>query len=222
MKNHEELEAMRHGVTPAEFCAYVRRMIKTHKITAICAEDITVDYLASDYSAYDFNYHDIPGKPCKAERSIEKPYEKQTYIRGWEGNVFNQIIEFTFDDEKTGTGYFYMLNDYDDDRTAEHQTANAETTEPEPATVPDPEPEEAQDDTDTEPETLPTPKPGDVLFHVGHPAFPAEAVTVTRIDQYNDSRHNAVMIEYRDSAGKIRTDMITSFCTTCPAAFSVW
>jgi len=77
-------------------------------------------------------------------------------------------------------------------------------------------------DPDTEPETLPTPKPGDVLFHVGHPAFPAEAVTVTRIDQYNDSRRNAVMIEYRDSAGKIRTDMITSFCTTCPAAFSVW
>lgn len=34
----------------------------------------------------------------------------QTYVRNWDGTVYNMIMEFTFWDKKTGTGYFYFLN----------------------------------------------------------------------------------------------------------------
>ena len=38
-----------------------------------------------------------------------KPYEWQTCTIAKDGNAFNEICEFTFDDEKTGHGYYYLL-----------------------------------------------------------------------------------------------------------------
>ena len=43
----EELELTRHNVTPAQFLAYVRRQIRTHKLTAILPGDIDLDYFAA-------------------------------------------------------------------------------------------------------------------------------------------------------------------------------
>ena len=105
----EELEAMRTNVTPAQFAAYVRSQIRKHNFKWISAGDIDFEYWKTG-GDLEFNYHDDPEKPCKAEKSVSKPYEMQTYVMNWDGTVYNMIMEFNFWDEKTGSGYFYYLN----------------------------------------------------------------------------------------------------------------
>jgi len=53
-----------------------------------------------------------PGEdaPCKAETCRSFPYDLQTYILGWDGTCYNEICEFTFDDDMRGHGYYYQVN----------------------------------------------------------------------------------------------------------------
>lgn len=106
----EEMELTRHNVTPAQFCAYVRAQIRKHNFKAIDAGDIDIAYWRAG-NDLNFYYHDVPEKPCRAEKSVSRPYEMQTFVLNWDGTVYNMIMEFTFDDDKTGTGYFYFVND---------------------------------------------------------------------------------------------------------------
>lgn len=48
--------------------------------------------------------------PCKSEICKSFAYDMQTYIPNWDGSMYNEICEFTFDDEKTGHGYYYQAN----------------------------------------------------------------------------------------------------------------
>ena len=48
--------------------------------------------------------------PCKAETCRSFPYDHKTYILNWDGSCYNEIIEFTFDDDKRGFGYYYQIN----------------------------------------------------------------------------------------------------------------
>ena len=114
MRRKEELELQRRNVTPAQFLAYVRQQIRKHNLTAVCAEDIDLAYFAKG-GDIEFDYHDIPGKPVKAEKSVSQPYKMQTYVLNWDGTVYNFIMEFDFDDEKTGHGYFYFINTWDEE-----------------------------------------------------------------------------------------------------------
>lgn len=41
--------------------------------------------------------------PCRAETCKTLPYDFQTYILNHDGSMYNEICEFTFDDEKTGS-----------------------------------------------------------------------------------------------------------------------
>ena len=47
--------------------------------------------------------------PCKAETCRSFPYDLQTYVLGWDGSCYNEICEFTFDDDKRGHGYYYQV-----------------------------------------------------------------------------------------------------------------
>lgn len=108
----EELEMIRRNLTPAQFCAHVRYQIEKHHLIGIDKLDIDVNYWKrGDDLNFNNDNRNNPNAPCEYERSISKPYEMQTYIRNWDGTVYNQIMEFTFDTEKTGTGYFYFYND---------------------------------------------------------------------------------------------------------------
>lgn len=103
-----ELELTRNNVTPAQFLAYVRSMLKkTGK--AGYAGDLDLRYWAAG-NDIEFDYHDDPTRPAKAEKSVSRPYQMQTYIRNWDGTCYNEIVEFDFWDERTGTGYYYLLN----------------------------------------------------------------------------------------------------------------
>ena len=125
MENKKELELMRHNCTPSQFAAYVRHQLKKHNLNDIWEIDYEYWKRGGDI---EFDYSNDATKPAAAERSISKPYEMQTYFRGWNGAVFNVIMEFDFFDEKTGTGYFYILDQEPDQEQEQEQ-------EPEPLTM---------------------------------------------------------------------------------------
>lgn len=104
----QEIEITRHNVTPAEFLAYVRAQLKRKEMRDL-SSDLDLDYFRRG-NDLNFHYHDEPGKPCKAEKSVSRPYEMQTYILNWDGAMYNEICEFDFDNDKTGTGYYYLVN----------------------------------------------------------------------------------------------------------------
>jgi len=111
-----ELEIMRHNVTPAQFLAYVRQQTKR--------KGISFDMSSADFTreGWSFGYMNaLPSeKPCNAETGTDKPYNKHTYIRNFDGTTYNEIIEFQFDDDKTGFGYYYtvQIDVADEDREA--------------------------------------------------------------------------------------------------------
>lgn len=118
-----QLELTRNNVTPAKFFAEIRFACKKKGI------DVDLDLTEfvnpstlwnSSYSVignkkisycsgYKYEY-DASTAPCKAEVCKSLPYESQTYILNFDGSCYNEIIEFTFDDEKTGHGYYFLMN----------------------------------------------------------------------------------------------------------------
>ena len=105
-----ELELMRHNVTPAQFLAYVRASVKKHGYQEYTS-DLDLEYFAAGNDLnFDINNKNNPSAPVAYERSVSKPYECQTYVRYWDGSTYNEIIEFDFWDDKTGTGYYYLLD----------------------------------------------------------------------------------------------------------------
>ena len=103
-----EIELTRHDVTPAQFLAYVRSQLNKKGIRDL-ASDLDLRYWAAGCDI-EYDYHDDPSKPCKAERGISKPYEMQTYVMNWDGTSYNEICEFQFHDENKGFGYYFLRN----------------------------------------------------------------------------------------------------------------
>ena len=101
-----EIEIMRHGVTPAQFLAYLRSMQKKHPEMG---SDFNLDIFTAEGWSSNYSSALPTERPCEAERVTDKPYQKQTYIRNYDGTTYNEIIEFDFDDEKTGHGYYYTV-----------------------------------------------------------------------------------------------------------------
>lgn len=102
------IEITRHNVTPAQFLAYVRSQLKKKNLRDV-ASDLDLDYFARG-NDLNFYYYNEPDRPCKSEKSVSNPYEMQTYILNWDGTCYNEICEMQFDNEKTGTGYYYLFN----------------------------------------------------------------------------------------------------------------
>lgn len=117
------IELTRNNVTPAKFFAEIRFACKKKGITV----DLDMDEFANPSQTYDCSYIVKDGKkishyggyryeddadmaPCKSEVVKVLPYETQTFILNFDGSCFNEICEFTFDDEKTGHGYYYQMN----------------------------------------------------------------------------------------------------------------
>ena len=101
-----EIEIERHNVTPAQFLAYLRSMQKKHPEMA---NDFDLNMFSREGWSSNYSNALPTERPCEAERVTDKPYQKQTYIRNFDGTTYNEIIEFDFDDEKTGHGYYYTV-----------------------------------------------------------------------------------------------------------------
>lgn len=123
MKTNYTIEIQRRNVTPAQFLAYVRRRLKAAGGDVFCG-CLDLDYFAAGGEP---NYDtERDGTHCI---SRSKPYDMQTYISEG-GRLYNEICEFEFDDEKTGHGYYYLID-------AEADTETTETTETAPAAEPE-------------------------------------------------------------------------------------
>ena len=118
-----EIEITRHNVTPAKFFAEIRFACKKKGIDFCLDMEQFVSpvqpglwrYVVHDGKKICYNgewRHELPAEdaPCQAETSRNLPYDCQTYILNFDGSCYNEICEFTFDDEKRGTGYYYQLN----------------------------------------------------------------------------------------------------------------
>lgn len=104
-----EIEMQRSNVTPAQFLSYVRSRVDA-KGGKYIRSDLDPRYFAA---GNDLNFdikHTEEGMTGIHEKSISKPYEMQTYIRYPDGALYNEICEFDFDTEKTGHGYYYLVN----------------------------------------------------------------------------------------------------------------
>ena len=107
----QSIEIVRHNVTPAQFLAYVRSQLKK-KGRCDVSDGLDLDYFARGNGRNSYYYNE-PDRPCKSEKAVSHPYEMQTYVLNWDGTCYNEICEMQFDDEKTGTGYYYFFNSID-------------------------------------------------------------------------------------------------------------
>lgn len=108
-----EIEIQRSNLTPAQFLSYVRRSVD-RKGGEMLRGDLSLGYFKA---GNDLNFdHEHDGM---REKSISRPYEMQTYIKYEDGACYNEICEFEFDDEKTGHGYYYLVNVETVEETAE-------------------------------------------------------------------------------------------------------
>lgn len=118
-----EIELTRNNVTPAKFFAEIRFACKKKGI----GFSLDFEQFVNPIQTYDSRYTVINNKkicysgdyryessaadaPCKAEVCRDLPYDCQTFILNFDGTCYNEICEFTFDDEKTGHGYYYQMN----------------------------------------------------------------------------------------------------------------
>lgn len=117
------IELIRNNVTPAKFFAEIRFACKRKGIdfgldleqfvNPIQPGNYRYDVINSEKVCYSGNYRyteSAESAPCKAEICRDLPYDCQTYICNYDGTYYNEICEFTFDDEKTGHGYYYQAN----------------------------------------------------------------------------------------------------------------
>jgi hypothetical protein len=110
-----EIEIERNNVTPAQFLAYCRSRVDA-KGGDCLRSDLDLDYFKRgddlsfniDHKALNDECYTENG--CEREKSISNPYEMQTYIKWSNGAMYNEICEFDFDNEKTGHGYYYLVN----------------------------------------------------------------------------------------------------------------
>lgn len=107
-----EIEMTRRNVTPAQFLTYVRNRVDA-KGGRMFRSDLDLDYFKAG-NDLNFNIkHDDPTIPETYglhEKSVSRPYEMQTFMSYPNGNRYNEICEFEFDDDRTGHGYYYLLN----------------------------------------------------------------------------------------------------------------
>lgn len=116
-----EIEISRTNVTPSQFLAYVRHSVD-RKGGELLRGDLRLDYFRA---GNDLNF-DITHEDGTHEVSVSKPYEMQTFISWQTGAKYNEIAEFTFDDEKTGHGYYYLLNVAEEEETPEEAREDAQ------------------------------------------------------------------------------------------------
>lgn len=117
------IELSRSNVTPAKFFAEIRFACKKKGIDF----GLELDQFVAPSQRYNSQYFVKDGKkisycdgyrheenaedvPCQSEICRGLPYDYQAFVLNWDSSCFNEICEFTFDDEKTGHGYYYQMN----------------------------------------------------------------------------------------------------------------
>jgi len=122
-RNHTTvtIELQRDNVTVSQFLSYIKSQAAKKGIDIGVDRDIftnphkdalNTSYFVRDGKKIVFNNGyksewDATDAACQAETIRTRPYDYQTYVLNFDGTHFNEICEFSFDDEKRGYGYYY-------------------------------------------------------------------------------------------------------------------
>jgi hypothetical protein len=104
MKILYEIECQRTGITPKSFFSYCKAQAAKKGVdieTWANYEDWTNEAIRNERSESNHSDWDEP----KREICQAMPYDWQLYLE----RAYNFILEFQFDDEKTGYGYMYLV-----------------------------------------------------------------------------------------------------------------
>lgn len=102
MKRVYEIEIQRTNVTPKQFWNYCKKQMEKKGIdNSVCPDDFD-DWAAPYQECNSYNKHEDWDVP-QIELIRIKPFDMHLFLQ----NCWNFIMEFTFDDEKTGVGYMY-------------------------------------------------------------------------------------------------------------------
>lgn len=124
------IEIKRTNVTLEQFLSYIKYRCKKKEITNgfdLNAKEIAKDYKghASGYyieNGKKYSYHSTDPSNCYRNKSVENtsepdgtsafskdfPCDLQTFIRRNDGSLYNEILEFVYEDDNKGYGYYYL------------------------------------------------------------------------------------------------------------------
>lgn len=110
-----EVEFLRSNVTVGQFLSYVRAQLRKRGLDEL-ANGIDYDnFVSGDWSCKvdhkERNDEAYVSLGVEYEEVKDMPYDKKSYQRKANGAISNEIVEFIFDDEKTGRGYYYAVED---------------------------------------------------------------------------------------------------------------
>ena len=131
-----QIEIQRNNVTLAEFFSYIKGQCAKKDIEFGIdrgefenpSQPGNSHYYVKDgvkhctYDGYS-SQHDASDAACQSETLRMLPYDYQCYILNFDGSCYNEICEFTFDDDKRGYGYYYQVNTDTREQEKEHQKA---------------------------------------------------------------------------------------------------
>ena len=124
-KKGYSIQIQRSNVTVAKFFAHINYQCKKRGITFGFSDRDHFENFDGDH----ISYYEKDGKqvfttyrkdgtyetqtidtkpPCKAETVNLSKLNKQTYVLYYDGYCYNEIIEFSYYDEKTGFGYYHQ------------------------------------------------------------------------------------------------------------------
>ena len=119
-----EAEAQRSNVTLAKFLNYAKKRCEEKGLAFGIDRDVfenppeafrrNFSFFTRDGKKYmsedNRPYVEYTGQsPMAAETHRVEPLDYQSSGDDGNGNIYNEICEFTFDDDKRGSGYYYQL-----------------------------------------------------------------------------------------------------------------
>lgn len=131
-----EVEIMRSNVTVGQFLSYVRAQLKKRGLDDFTGSLDYDNFVGGNGWDAKVN-HKEQNDSAYAELGIEYeevrdlPYNKKSYQRKANGVASNEIVEFEFDNEKTGRGYYYLVDGEDEAESVESTTDEAAAAESE-------------------------------------------------------------------------------------------
>ena len=138
-----EAEFQRVNVTVGRFLSYVRAQLKKRGLDE-WAGNLDYDNFTADNGVDGKTDHKAKNDEVYALYGIEleivrdRPYNKQTFEKRANGKVYNEIIEFAFDSESTGHGYYYLTDSGAEDEVESVESTADETTVAESETESEP------------------------------------------------------------------------------------
>lgn len=127
-----EAEYLRTNVTVGQFLSYVRANLRKRGLNEWADGIDYENFINGDWSCKvdheELNDEAFTQLGVAYEEVRDLPYNKMSYQRKANGAVSNEIMEFVFDDESTGHGYYYAVDCVDE---ADSVESTADTAEPE-------------------------------------------------------------------------------------------